>query len=150
MCNSLPGSSLSGPCGVSGRRLLRPGKLKDVQQNPLPASVRAVGEFLGLVGYYRMFVPNFIKVAAPLHALTRPDVSFIWTEQCNTSFERLKILLSSPPCWRARTLVVLLSFILMLGWDLFWAGAVWWQTVSRDLCQEELKEGQDQLWSDGT
>ena len=63
----------------------------------VPTSVRAVREFLGLAGYYRRFVPNFAKVTAPLHALTRQDVPFLWKEQCQESFERLKPLLASPP-----------------------------------------------------
>ena len=54
-------------------------------------------EFLGLAGYYWRFVPNFAKVAAPLHALTRQDVLFVWTEKCKESFEKLKMLLTSPP-----------------------------------------------------
>ena len=36
-------------------------------------------------------------MAVPLHALTRQDVTFLWTEQCEESFGRLKALLTSPP-----------------------------------------------------
>ena len=78
-----------------------PAKLKDVQRFPVPTSVQAVRKFLGLAGYYRWFVPNFAKVAAPLYALTQQDVphlyAFLWTEQCQESFEKLKALLTSPP-----------------------------------------------------
>ena len=45
-----------------------PAKLEDVLRFPVPTSVRAVREFLGLAGYYRRFVPKFTKVAATLHA----------------------------------------------------------------------------------
>ena len=59
--------------------------------------MKAVREFLGLAGYYRRFVPNFAKVAGPLHALTRQDVPFHWTSKCQQSFDKLKELLSEPP-----------------------------------------------------
>ena len=73
-----------------------PIKLKGVQQFSVQGTVRVVREFIGLAGDYRRFVPNFAKVAAPLHALTRQDVPFVWTEPCNVSFEELKSLLTSP------------------------------------------------------
>ena len=42
-----------------------------------PTGVKEVREFLGLVGYYRRFVPNFARVAGPLHSLIySPGSSF--------------------------------------------------------------------------
>ena len=74
-----------------------PAKTKAVKEFPIPTNVKAVRRFLGLASYYRRFVPNFAKVASPLHALTRQDVPFQWTAQCQQAFERLKDLLTSPP-----------------------------------------------------
>jgi hypothetical protein len=56
-------------------------------------------EFLVLAGYYHRFVnvPNFARVAGPLHTLTRQEVPFHWTRECQQSFDRLKQLLSEPP-----------------------------------------------------
>ena len=59
--------------------------------------MKEVREFLGLAGYYRRFVPNFARVAGQLHSLTRQEVSFHWTGECQQSFDRLKQLLSEPP-----------------------------------------------------
>ncbi len=56
-----------------------------------------VREFLGIAGYYRRFIPNFSKVARPLHDLTRQDAPFLWTTSCQDSFEALKDKLVSPP-----------------------------------------------------
>jgi len=44
-----------------------PGKVKSVEEFPTPKNARQLKSFLGLAGYYRRFVPNFSKVAAPLH-----------------------------------------------------------------------------------
>lgn len=77
--------------------LPNPEKVRAVQEFRNPTSVKTVREFLGLAGYYHRFVPNFAKVAGPLHALTRQDVPFQWTPKCQQSFDRLKELLSEPP-----------------------------------------------------
>ena len=50
-----------------------------------------------MASYYRRFIPNFAKIANPLHMLTRQDVTFQWTSVCQSAFDRLKELLSSPP-----------------------------------------------------
>ena len=74
-----------------------PKKLEAVRQYPTPTDVKTLRSFLGLTSYYRRFVPDFAKIAGPLHALTKKDVSFIWTETCQQSFETLKKLLTSAP-----------------------------------------------------
>ena len=74
-----------------------PGKLAAVKCFPTPTDVRALREFLGLASYYRRFVPNFAKVAGPLHMLTHADAQYVWTQSCESAFARLKELLTSPP-----------------------------------------------------
>ena len=77
--------------------LPNPDKVKAVKEFRNPTNVKEVREFLGLAGYYRRFVPNFARVAGPLHSLTRQEVPFHWTGECQQSFDRLKQLLSEPP-----------------------------------------------------
>ena len=74
-----------------------PKKLEAVEQYPPPADVKTLRSFLGLASYYRRFVPEFAKVARPLHALTRKDAPFQWTPQCQSAFDNLKKLLTSAP-----------------------------------------------------
>ena len=74
-----------------------PEKLESVEQMPPPTTPKEVKQFLGLVGYYRKFVPKFADLARPLNVLTRKDVEFKWTEVCQQSFDLLKSkLLESP------------------------------------------------------
>ena len=68
-----------------------------VQEFPIPTSVKAVRQFLGLASYYHCFVANFSKIAVPLHALTRQNVPFKWTPQCQCALEHLKTQLTQPP-----------------------------------------------------
>ena len=53
--------------------------------------------FLGLAGYYRRFVENFSVLAAPLTKLTRKGVPYVWSPQCELSFQELKNRLVSAP-----------------------------------------------------
>ena len=40
---------------------------------------------------------GFAAIAAPLHALTRKDAVFHWSEECQTAFDHLKTLLTTSP-----------------------------------------------------
>ena len=62
-----------------------------------PSSVKEVRSFVGLASYYRKFIPHFSRVAGPLHALTKKDVTFVWTPECQSAFEELKKLLTTAP-----------------------------------------------------
>ena len=62
-----------------------------------PTTVIEVRSFLGLAGYYRKFIEGFLKIAGPLHCLTRKGVNFEWTDRCEESFQTLKEKLMSAP-----------------------------------------------------
>ena len=72
-------------------------KLAAVEQYPPPTDLKTLRSFLGLASYYRRFVPNFAKVAGPLHVLTKKNVPFLWTPQCQVAFKNIKELLTSVP-----------------------------------------------------
>ena len=74
-----------------------PEKLESIKKMPAPTSPKEVKQFLGLVGYYRKFVPRFADIARPLTTLTKKDIEFQWTEKCQTSFELLKDTLMKEP-----------------------------------------------------
>ena len=45
-----------------------------------PKSVFKIRSFLGLAGYYRRFIEDFSRLAAPMMRLTRKKVKFDWDE----------------------------------------------------------------------
>ena len=53
--------------------------------------------FLGMANYYRRFIHNFSKIAAPLNSLLKKDAPFHWTSNCQDSFNTLKKALLSAP-----------------------------------------------------
>ena len=67
-----------------------PEKLVSIKEMPPPTTPKEVKQFLGLIGYYRKFVPRFADVARPLTNPTRLDQLFEWSDKCQTSFELLK------------------------------------------------------------
>ena len=62
-----------------------------------PKTATEVRSFLGLAGYYRRYVKGFAAIAAPLHALTRKDALFHWSEDCQAAFDQLKARLTTSP-----------------------------------------------------
>ena len=74
-----------------------PKQVKAVVEFPVPESVTNVRQFLGLTSYYRRFIAQFAKVAAPLHALTCKDAVFRWTTECQEAFEALKAAITRSP-----------------------------------------------------
>ena len=60
-------------------------------------SVKETKSFLGLASYYRRFIGNFAGIAAPLHALTKKDQAFIWSNEAHTAFLTLRNALISVP-----------------------------------------------------
>ena len=62
--------------------LVDPGKAEGVMSWERPKSVFKVCSFLGLAGYYRRFIEDFSRLAAPMTRLTRKEVKFVWDDSC--------------------------------------------------------------------
>ena len=74
-----------------------PGKLQAIRDYPPPKSLKELRGFIGLCNYYRRRINNFSKYSKCLTDLTRKDVPFIWSEECEKSFNTLKQKLMSAP-----------------------------------------------------
>ena len=84
---------------VVGRKGLEcdPRKITDVKSWPVPDCLKSVQQFLGFVGYYRRFIPNFADLAEPLVSLTGKDVPFVRRPACVTAFIGLRDALIRAP-----------------------------------------------------
>ena len=74
-----------------------PSLLAAIRDIPPPKTATEVRSFLGLAGYYRRYVKGFAAIATLLHALTRKDAVFHWSEDCQTAFDQLKTQLTTSP-----------------------------------------------------
>ena len=72
-------------------------KLDTIHDMPAPRNSKEVKQFLGLVGYYRKFVPCFAALSRPLTKLTCKDKVFEWTHECRKAFNALKESLCEQP-----------------------------------------------------
>ena len=83
---------------VSGKGIKPlPEKLESIKKMPAPTTPKEIKQFLGLVGYYRKFIPRFADIARSMTNLTKQDVPFEWTVQYQASFEMLKEALITSP-----------------------------------------------------
>ena len=62
-----------------------------------PDNLHALRRFTGLTGHFRAFIKDYAKLVRPLDKLKQKDVPFVWSEECENSFQRLKILIAEKP-----------------------------------------------------
>ena len=67
-----------------------PEKLESITKMLAPKNSKEVKQFLGLVGYYRKFIPWFVDISRVLTHLMKKDVEFKWTPECENCFQILK------------------------------------------------------------
>ena len=77
-----------------------PEKLESIRNMPAPRNQKEIKQFLGLIGYYRKFVPRFSDLARPLTLLTRHDAEFKWTTKCQRCFDLMREMLMKYPILR--------------------------------------------------
>ena len=57
----------------------------------------AIRQFVGFVGYYRRFIPNYASLSEPLVALTPKGTVFVWTTEKQAVFDASKSCLLRAP-----------------------------------------------------
>jgi hypothetical protein len=72
-----------------------PEKIESIREWSAPKNVIEVRSFMGLTGYYRIFIEGFSKISHPITSLQKKGVKFQWTSDCEKSFQHLKQLLTS-------------------------------------------------------
>ena len=73
-----------------GQLQMSPKKLQGIADWSPPRNPTEVCSFLGFMGYYRYFVPNYLKIAQPLLDLTKKTTPWNWREAQHKAFEELK------------------------------------------------------------
>nr|GEX59904.1 reverse transcriptase [Tanacetum cinerariifolium] len=68
-------------------------KLKAIQAWPTPTTFTTLRAFLGLTGYYRIFVPTYAHIASPLTDILKKP-AFAWNDAATNAFKTLKTAMS--------------------------------------------------------
>ena len=74
-----------------------PEKVKAMMSWKRLNSVFEIRSLLGFAGYYRRFIEDFSRLAAPMTRLTRKEVKFDWDDRCEEAFQELKRRLTVAP-----------------------------------------------------
>lgn len=68
-----------------------------IKKFPVPQTRKQVRQFLGKINFYLAYIPQHTILLDPLHNLLRKNIEFLWSKQCNNSFEKVKEYLCSAP-----------------------------------------------------
>ena len=74
-----------------------PEKVEAVMSWERPKSVFEIRSFLGLAGYYKRFIEDFSRLAAPMTRLNKKEVKFDWDDRCEKAFQKLRMRLTTTP-----------------------------------------------------
>ncbi|GJR89325.1 putative reverse transcriptase domain-containing protein [Tanacetum coccineum] len=74
-----------------------PAKIESIKDWVSPKSPTEIRHFLGLAGYYRIFIEGFLQIAKPMTKLTQKKVKFVWGDKQEAAFQTLKQKLCSAP-----------------------------------------------------
>ena len=74
-----------------------PDRMEVIKQFPRPRNLRSLRRFIGMVGFYARFIPDFSMKAAPPHRSKGKGIQFKWEEEHQASFDMLKKALCEAP-----------------------------------------------------
>jgi hypothetical protein len=63
---------------------------------PSPKNLSELRCIMGILNYYRMYIPGFSKTAAPIYGLLKEGVAWEWTTEREAAYQSLKHTLAEP------------------------------------------------------
>ena len=74
-----------------------PKKVEAVTAWPTPTTVKGIQQFLGLTNFFRKFILGYCNLVAPMTVLTKKNMGWFWSTDCDKAFQELKSKLSTAP-----------------------------------------------------
>lgn len=71
-------------------------KFSIIRDYPKPTDADGARRFIAFCNYYRRFTPNFAEYSRHITKLTKKNVKFHWTAECEMAFQYLKTSLLDP------------------------------------------------------
>ena len=72
-----------------------PERANAIRNMPAPDNIQALQSFLGLANFYQGFIKNMQNLRGLLNELLKKDKPWLWTPECQESFEKIKKTLTS-------------------------------------------------------
>lgn len=107
-------------------------KIKAILDFPQPQSKTEIRRLIGMISYYRKYLPNISETLMPLTSLTKGKErkgKIIWNENCENAFNEIKKMLTTKPVLKAPNFDK--PFILLTDASNYGIGVI--------LCQEDEK-----------
>src|ERR1700731_1653150 len=70
-------------------------KVKAIQEWPIPWKVKDIQSFLGFTNFYHCFVHGYSNIITLMTCLTRKNTPWLWSDDCQSTFDSLKSAFSS-------------------------------------------------------
>ncbi|UYV63361.1 K02A2.6-like, partial [Cordylochernes scorpioides] len=70
-------------------------KVQAIQKAKTPTNISELRSFLGLVNFYRKFIPNLPELLKPLHELLHKKRPWVWTKECGEAIDKCKNSITS-------------------------------------------------------
>ena len=74
-----------------------PEKLEVIKNLAPTRNVDEAHQILGLLGYYRSFIPAFANITLPITSLLKKNTPFVWSEKCQLTLDYLKEVFCNKP-----------------------------------------------------
>src|SRR6266542_16793 len=74
-----------------------PEKVRAIVNQPALANQTQIRSFFGMIGFFRNYIQGFSTIAAPMTNLLAKEVPYMWEQEQQQAFERLKQIMSSVP-----------------------------------------------------
>ena len=71
--------------------------IEKIQKIATPTNEKELEYFGGLVNFYRRYVPKYTDLIQLLTNLRKKNVEFIWSEEQQKAFDRLKVIMAKKP-----------------------------------------------------
>ena len=72
-------------------------KVESIVNWPQPTNQKEFKQFIGLSSYYRRYINKIASITQPLNSLLVTDTTFMWSEDVDVAFKKLKEFLASYP-----------------------------------------------------
>lgn len=74
-----------------------PDKIAAIKNYPIPKTPKEIKQFLGLLGYYRKFIPDFARLTKPMTKCLKKSNKITFDSEYTDCFEKCKTLLTNDP-----------------------------------------------------
>lgn len=72
-------------------------KLEPILSYPAPKTVREVRCLIGMIGFFKQFIPNYSEILSPITDLLKKNSKLVWNKEADLALGKLKSILTTSP-----------------------------------------------------